>query len=52
MILLYCLFNNSLVRYHILIKDYEKAKLFTTRIREINLKFSAENQAPARLSTF
>jgi len=45
------LFNNSLVRYHIIIKDYEKAKLFTTRVREINLKFSAENQnlAPYRL---
>ena len=46
------LFNNSLVRYHILIKDYEKAKLFTTRIREINLKFSAENQAPAPYRLF
>ena len=46
------LFSNILVRYHITIKDYEKAKLFTTRIREINLKFSAENQAPAPYRLF
>ena len=46
------LFSNILVRYHIIIKDYEKAKLFTTRIREINLKFSAENQAPAPYRLF
>jgi sigma-B regulation protein RsbU (phosphoserine phosphatase) len=40
-------FSNYLVRYYITINNYEKAKLFLCRAREINLKFSAENQNPA-----
>ena len=46
------LFSNFLVRYYITVKDFEKAKLFLIRAREINLKFSAENQAPAPYRLF
>ena len=37
-------FSNFLVRYYITVNDYEKAKLFNIRVREITLKLSAGNQ--------
>jgi serine phosphatase RsbU (regulator of sigma subunit) len=46
------LFSNFLVRYYVTVKDYEKAKLFLIRAREINLKFSAENQNPSSYRVF
>ena len=46
------LFSNFLVRYYITVKDFEKAKLFLIRAREINLKFSTENQYPSSYWVF
>ena len=46
------LFSNFLVRYYITVKDFEKAKLFNIRIREITLKSSAENQIPLAYQVF
>jgi serine phosphatase RsbU (regulator of sigma subunit) len=37
-------FSNFLVRYYITVNDYEKAKLFNIRVRELILKLSAGNQ--------
>ena len=45
-------FSNFLVRYYITVKDFEKAKLFNIRIREITLKSSAENQIPLAYQVF
>ena len=45
-------FSNFLVRYYITVKDFEKAKLFLIRAREINLKFSTENQYPSSYWVF